>query len=170
MAAALGWVEVEDEVGGDVGVRNPEQGRMEFDGTLIGEPQQGPAVVAQRVGDLPLRGRGPHRCGGDPVRRVLRHVLLHERLLTAQRADDRQRPVAEGLDDLRVKRVEVVDEVALGGLGTVEQRLVQVGERDAVAGFTRSHGTIFSRRADSPSVSGQTESSSVRPRAKECFG
>jgi len=48
-------------------------------------------------------------------------------------ADHRQRPVRQPGDDPVADRVEVVDEIALGRLGAVEQRLVEVGESDAVA-------------------------------------
>ena len=68
-----------------------------------------------------------------PLGRVLRDVLLHERLLAAVHPDHRQRPVLEHRDDPVAHRVEVVDEVALGRVGAVEQRLVEVGQRHAVA-------------------------------------
>ena len=42
-----------------------------------------------------------------------------------------------------MQRIEIVDEVALGRLSAVEQRLVQFREGDTVAGFTCCHGTIF---------------------------
>jgi hypothetical protein len=48
-------------------------------------------------------------------------------------ADDRQPPVGERGDDLRVHRDERVDEVALGRAGAVEQGLIEIRQRDAVA-------------------------------------
>lgn len=49
--------------------------------------------------------------------------------------DHRQRPVEEHRDDLPGDGVEVVDEVTLGRPGTVEERLVEICQRDAVALF-----------------------------------
>ena len=74
-----------------------------------------------------------------PLRRVLRDVLLHERLLPAVHADHRQRPVAQLGQDAVGHRVEVVDEVALGRAGPVEQRLIEVRERDAVPFLAGGH-------------------------------
>ena len=74
-------------------------------------------------------------------RRVLRDVLLHERLLPAMHADHRQRPVLEHRDDAVAHRVEVVDEVALGRVGAVEQRVVEAAQRDALALFLRTRVT-----------------------------
>ena len=56
-------------------------------------------VVAQRVRHLPLRALGPEPHRGDPVRRVLGDVLLHERLLPAVHPDHRQRPVRQHRQD-----------------------------------------------------------------------
>lgn len=36
---AFRWVEVEHEMGGGIGIGNPEQSGMKFDGALIGKPQ-----------------------------------------------------------------------------------------------------------------------------------
>ena len=71
-----------------------DQRRVVLDRPLVGEPQQRAPVVAQRVRHLALRGLRPELHGAHPVRRVLRHVLLHERLLAAMDADHRERPVA----------------------------------------------------------------------------
>ena len=130
-ASAVRRVEVEHQMRRSIGTIGAHQRRVVLDGPLVGEPQQRPAVVAQRVGHLALRRLGPQRHRAHPVRRVLRHVLLHERVLAAMHADHRQRPVAEHGQDAVRHGVEVVDEVALRRAGAVEQRLIEVGERDA---------------------------------------
>ena len=48
-AGALGWVEVEDEMRHAVGPVRLDQRRVVLDRALVAEPQQRPAVVAQRV-------------------------------------------------------------------------------------------------------------------------
>ncbi len=122
-------VEVQDQIAGVVPVAGAHQGRVVLHRALVGEPEQCPAVVAQRVGHLALGGLRPHRHGLDPVRRVLRHVLLHERLLAAQHPHHRQRPVAQAGDDPVPHGVQVLDEIPLGRVGPVEQRLVEIGQR-----------------------------------------
>src|SRR3546814_4568214 len=92
------------------------------DGALVREQQQRLAVVAERVGDLALRRLGPQVDGANEVRRVLRDVLLHERLLPAVHPDHRQRPVLEPGQDAVAHGVEVVDEVSLRRPGAVEER------------------------------------------------
>src|SRR6266436_138642 len=71
-----------------------DQGRVILDRPLVGEPQQRPAIVAERVLNLATRGLRPLRDRAYPGRRVLGEVLLHEGVLAAQHPDDRQRPVA----------------------------------------------------------------------------
>jgi hypothetical protein len=71
-----------------------EERDVVFHGTLISEPQQCPAVIAQGVRDFPPRSIGPDLRSGDPLRRVLGKVLLHEWRLTGSDADDRQRPIS----------------------------------------------------------------------------
>src|SRR3546814_9451664 len=71
------------------------------DGALVREPQQRLAVVAERVGDLALRRLGPQVDGANEVRRVLRDVLLHERLLPAVHPDHRQRRSEEHTSELQ---------------------------------------------------------------------
>ena len=133
--AAFGGVEVEDEMGEAVRAVDRDQRGVVLDRPLVGEPQERAPVVAQRVRHVALRRLGPHRDGADPLRRVLGDVLLHERLLAAVDADHRERAVLQRGEDAIAHRVEVVDEVALGRVGTVEQRLVEVGERDTVTGL-----------------------------------
>ena len=53
----------------------------------------------------------------DPVRGVLGQVLLHERRLAGPHPNHRQRPVAQPGQDALADRVEVVDQVALVGVG-----------------------------------------------------
>ena len=89
----FGRVEVEHQVRDVVRPVGAHQGGVILDRALVGEPQQRPPVVAQRVRHVPLRRLRPPLHGADPVRRVLRHVLLHERFLAAMDADHRQRPV-----------------------------------------------------------------------------
>ena len=60
------------------------------------------------------------------------NVLLHERGLAPSHPDDRQRPVAQLGKDPVAHVVEVVDQIALRRSGTVEQRLVEVGQIDPV--------------------------------------
>ena len=150
-AAALRRVEVEHEVRPRSVLVGPHQRRVVLDRPLVGEPQQRAPVVAQRVGDLALATPRPTRDGAhDPVRRVLRHVLLHERLpgRGRTRITDSGRSRSSGRIRSR-DRVEVVDEVALGRVGAVEQRLVEVGELDAVAGLLRlGHQLVTSFRAN----------------------
>ena len=100
-----------------------------LDGPLVREPDQRAAVVAERVRDLALRRLGPDARRLHPVRRVLRHVLLHERLLAAMDPDHRERSVLEHRDDPVAHAVEIVDEIALGRVRAVEQRLIEVRQR-----------------------------------------
>ena len=138
-AVALGWVEVEHEVGRPVQPVGECQRRVVLDGPLVGEPQQRAPVVAQGVGDRALGRLGPQWQALHPLRRVRREVLLHERRLAAGHPDHRQRPVAQHREDPLVHGVEVVDELALGGASALEQRLVEVGQLDAVTlGHRRS--------------------------------
>ena len=125
-------IDVEDQMRLPVPAPGADQRRVVLDRPLVGEPQQRPAVVAQRVLDLAPRGLRPLRDRAYPGRRVLGEVLLHEGVLAAQHPDHRQRPVAQPGDHRHRDRVEVVDEIALGRASTVEQRLVEVGERDSV--------------------------------------
>ena len=106
------------------------QRRVVLDRPLVGQPHQGPPVVADRVVHLALGGVRPDRGGADPVGGVLRQVLLHERLLAEPGADDGQGAVAQLGEHPLVHGVEVADQVALGRTGAVEDRLVEVRERD----------------------------------------
>jgi hypothetical protein len=129
----------------------PHQGGMVLDGALVGEPQQRGPVVAQRVGHLALRGLRPDLGRAHPGRRVLRDVLLHERLLTAQRPDHRQRPVAQLAEQLLADRLEVADQIAFRRLRTIKQRLVEVGQPDlfgARDSLTRCHTITVSAACD----------------------
>ena len=122
-------VEVEDQVGLPVAV-HAHQRRVVLDRPLVGQPHQGPPVVADRVVHLALGGVRPHRRGPDPVGGVLRQVLLHERLLAEPGPHDGQRAVAELREHPLVHGVQIRDQVALGRAGAVEDRLVEVRERD----------------------------------------
>src|SRR5262249_31978116 len=93
------WVEVEHEVCRTVPAIHLDQRRVVLHGTLIGEPQQRAAVVAQRVRDLALRSLCPQLDGPHPGWCVTRDVLLHERRLAAQHPDNRERPVPQRRDD-----------------------------------------------------------------------
>ena len=145
-------VEVEHEMRGVVeSVGEPER-RVVLDGPLVGEPQQRPTVVAERVGDGALRSRCPERDRGHPIRRVLRHVLLHERRLIAGRPDDGQRSVTQHGQQPIAHTIEVVDELPLGGAGTLVQRLIQVRQLDPIANFgdaaTTAIAAAYDRRGD----------------------
>ncbi len=128
-----GRVEVEHQVSGSVDVVGKPECRVVFDGALVGEPQQRPPVVAQRVVHLALGGLGPHRHGAHPVRRVFRHVLLHEGGLAAQHPQHGQGTADEAGQNPVGHRVQVVDQVALRGAGVGAQWLVEVGQVDPVA-------------------------------------
>ena len=137
----VGRVEIEHEMGHTVGTGRQHEGRVVLHGALVGEPDQRAAVVAQRVRHVPLRRLGPELHRGHPRRRVLRDVLLHEGVPATVDADDRQRPVLQRGDDPLAHAVEVVDEVPLGGAGTVEQRLVEVGQGHAGPGCVAAPST-----------------------------
>ena len=139
-------VEVEHQVRHAVGTLDAHEGRVVLDGALVGEPQQRAAVVAQRVGHVPLRRLGPQLHRAHPRRRVLRDVLLHEGFLAAVDPDHRQRPVFEHGKDPVAHRVQVVHQVPLGRVGAVEQRLVEVGQRHPVPLFTTVLGAHRPRR------------------------
>ena len=123
-----GRVEIEHHVRGPVDVVGQPQSRVVLDGALVGEPQQGAAVVAQRVVHLPLGRLGPYRDGLHPVRGVLRHVLLHERRLPAQDSKHGERPPGQPGQHPVGDCVQVVHQVALGGARVRAERLVEVGE------------------------------------------
>ena len=129
---SVGRVEVEHEVRDAVGTVGAHQGRVVFHRSLVGEPQQHAAVVAQRVGHFPLRSLRPELHRAHPVGRVLGDVLLHEGFLTAVDPDHRQRPSLQLRDDPIANAVQVVDQVTLARVRAVEQRLVEVGQRHAV--------------------------------------
>ena len=129
--SASGRVEVEHEMGRAVQRRSQDQRRVVLDRALVGEPQQRAAVVAQRVVHLALRGLGPDRDGRAPSPGVyFGHVLLHERGpgRGSTRITDSGRSRSPAMIGV-AHRVQVVDEVALGRAGAVEQRLVEVGQR-----------------------------------------
>ena len=131
-AGPFGRVDVQDQVGGPVLVPDQGQRRVVLDGPLVGEPHQRAPVVDQRIGDHPAGRVGPHLGGLDPLRRVLGQVLLHERFLAGPDPHHRQRPVPQHRDDPVPHRVQVVDQVLLGRVCPVEQRLIQMGQRDAI--------------------------------------
>ena len=126
-------VEVHHEMGHALGVVHLRERGVELDGPLVPEPDQRAAVVAQRVRDVALRRLGPDAHRAHPRRRVLRHVLLHERLLTAVDPDHRERTILEHRDDPVADAVEIVDEIPLGRARPVEQRLIEVRQRHALA-------------------------------------
>ena len=65
--------------------------------------------------------------------------------LTRPRPHHRERPVGQHGDDSPGDGVEVVDEVPLGRPGAVEERLVEVGQSDAVPLLRGQSGLGFSR-------------------------
>ena len=136
-------VDVEHQVGGMVQLTGQGQRRVILHRPLVREPQQRAAVVAQRVGHLTSRCLRPQRHRPHPRRRVLGHVLLHERRLAAEHPDDRQRPVPQDCDDLVSHRVQVVHQIPLGRLRAVEQGLVQVGQRYPVPHLAAAHLATF---------------------------
>ena len=87
------------------------------------------------------RGRRPPRAwtppptahGGHPLGRVLRDVLLHERLLAAVDADHRQRPVLEHRQDPVAAPRRGSRPGPAWSRRPLEQRLVEVGEGHALA-------------------------------------
>jgi hypothetical protein len=48
-------------------------------------------------------------------------------------ADDRQRPILEHREDPIAHGVEVLDQVPLRRAGSVKERLIEVGQRNALA-------------------------------------
>jgi hypothetical protein len=84
------------------------------------------------VGDVALRRLRPQRDRAHPVGGVLRDVLLHERLLVPLDPDHRERAIGQHRDDPAGDGVEVVDELAFRRTGVSEERLVEVGQLDAV--------------------------------------
>ena len=110
----LRGIEIQHEVGGVSPDTGPHQHRVVLDRPLVAEPQQRTPVVAQRIGDLAPGRLGPQRHRRHPVRRVLGHVLLHERGLAAQHPDHRQWPVPQRRDDRVSHGVQIVHQVALG--------------------------------------------------------
>jgi hypothetical protein len=123
-------IDVEHQVGGPVQVLGGAQRDVVLHRALIGEPGQRRLVLTQRIPHLPVRRFRPHRDGLDPWRRVVRHVLLHERTLARAHPDHRQRPAAQHGDHTVRDRLQVVHQIALGRVRPVEQRLVQVRQRD----------------------------------------
>src|SRR5580692_1525585 len=119
----------------------PGQGGVVLDSALVGQPQEGALVIAERVADLAMRALRPQRDGGDPGRRVLRHVLLHERRLARPYPHHRQRPVAQLADERISDGLQVVHQVTLAHLSSVEQRLVKMSEGDAGA-LLAAHGLL----------------------------
>jgi hypothetical protein len=112
---------------------------VELDGALVGQPQQRAPVVAQHLRDLAVRTLRPHGDRPHPVRRALGHVALHERRLPGAHPLDRQRPAGQQRHHPVGHRVQVVDEVALGHVEVVTQRLVEAGQPDAVAFLFARH-------------------------------
>ena len=140
---AFGRVDVQDQMGRPVLVADQGQTRVVLDGPLVGKPQQRPPVVDQRVGDGPLRRVRPHPHCPDPLRGVPGKVLLHERVLPGPDPDHRQRAVAQHREDTVPHRIQVVHQVAFGGPGFAEERLVQVGQLYAVAFAVLAHRFSF---------------------------
>ncbi len=165
-AGGVGWVEVEHEVGGAVGLVGPTQCRVILDRPLVGEPQQRAAVVAQGVRHLALGRLRPELHGAHPCRRVLRDVLLHERLLAPVYPDDRQRPILQLGQDQLAHAVQILHQVSFRRPGALEQRLVEVGELDGVA-FRRAAGTAHLRNASDEERRGSRLPTSDRPRPGE---
>lgn len=132
-------VDVEHQMRGLVPMPDAHQRQVVFHGALIGEPQQRTAVVAQRVRHLAPGRLRPQPYPRHPRRGVFRQVLLHERGLAAQHPHDRQRPIRQVRHEPLPDGVQVVDQVALGRLRPLEQRLVEVGERNPVADLTAAH-------------------------------
>jgi len=148
------WIYVEYQMRRAVPFADLEERRVILHGTLIGEPEQGPAVVAEPIGDLSLRGLGPQRRFRYPRRGVLGEVLLHERRLTAQHPDHGQRPVRQSRDNSCTDGVEVLDKIPLGRVGALEQRLIEIGQLDPVTYLVLAHRLILHLAAPFPATSG----------------
>src|ERR1039458_2416483 len=123
-------IDIQDHLRGPVLLARQDQRRVVLHRPLVGEPQQGAPVVAQRVPHLAVRRLRPQRYEADPRRRGLRQVLLHKRPLTGPDPDDRQRPVPQFRQDEPRDGLQVLHQVPLGRARLVEQRLVQVSQRD----------------------------------------
>ena len=130
-------------MGGAVPAVGANQRRVVLDRTLVGEPQQRATIVAERVGHVTLRRLGPQRHRTHPRWGVPGNVLLHERCLTADHPDHRQRAAVQHRDDPVTDRVQVVHQIPLGCLGPVEQRLVEVGQGHPVPHLIAAHRITF---------------------------
>ena len=98
-----------------------------------------------------------------PLGGVLGQVLLHEGVLTPQDPDHRQRPVPQGREDPIAYRVEVVDQIALGRAGPVEQRLVEVGQRHAVANVVAVEILGFGCHRSPPDLASLVQHQQITP-------
>ena len=127
---ALGRVEVEHEVRRPVPVVGRDQRRVVLDGPLVGEPQQRAPVVAERVGHLALGRLGPHRRWRPSPGVYFGTFFCMNGCCPGRPGSPTAGGRAARHDPVR-DRVEVVDQVALGRAGAVEQGLVEIGQRHA---------------------------------------
>jgi hypothetical protein len=136
-------VEVEHQVGDAIRPIDAHQGGVILDRPLVGEPQQRPAVVAQRVRHVPVRRLGPHAVTVRTQSGVYfgTFFCMKASWPRCTRMTDSGRSSSTGRIRSRT-RVEVLHQVPLRRAGSVEQGLVQVRQRNALAffGFARVPG------------------------------
>ena len=139
--APFGRIEIQDEMGNAVEPVRVGERRVVFDRALVPEPQERATVITERVRHLAFRRLRPDTNRRHPLRRVLRHVLLHERFLASVHSDHRQWPVFEFRDHPITDRVQIVDQISFGRPRVREQRIVEVREVDPGAGLAavRAH-------------------------------
>ena len=105
---------------------------------LVREPQQRAPVVAERVRDLALGRLRPDRNRPNQSGVYFGTFFCMNGAVPAD-PDDGQRSLLQPGQDRIADGVEVIDEVALGRARPVEQRLVQMSERYAVAILAAAH-------------------------------
>jgi len=86
---SFGRIKIEYQIVRLVPAINPEEGDVVLQSTLIREPEQRAAVVAQRVRHFAPRRFGPDRDPGHPIWGVFGQILLHESRLARSDPDDR---------------------------------------------------------------------------------
>ncbi len=157
-----GWIEIDDKMRRALGAIRPHEGRVILHRPLVGEPDEGSPVVAQRIVDIAPRGLRPEASPPHPVRGVARQVLLHEGFLATMHPDHRERPVHQLGQDPVVDGVEILDQVSLRRSGVLEERLVEIGQLDAMKLLSFRHGAEPSPSSTPSRDTGQARDANSR--------